>query len=147
MNLAVRRIRLTDLPTLERFEAHMPRPPGIREHHLEVFRSTLEDALSREPEGFLVADSGGMAVGAVVARVRGAHAVTGVLFGRIEALVVSPAHPSVGIGDRLLKEGEAYLRSRGCQTLGVTLRANESTHAELFRNAGYRVAAWELERS
>ncbi len=147
MLIAVRRIRLTDLVLLERFEAHVPRAPAVAQRHMERFRALLENALSHEPGGFLVADVNGEAVGAIVARVLGAQHMTGAPMGRFESVIVSPAHPGQGIGERLLKEGEAYLRSHGCKIITLTLSADSHHAADLYRNAGYKVASWELERA
>jgi ribosomal protein S18 acetylase RimI-like enzyme len=146
MLVAVRRIRLTDLPMLERFEAHTPRPAGVAERYMERYRAMLETALSKEPGGFLVAEHNQETVGAVVARVTGPHPMNGLSSGRIETLTLSPAHPGQGVGERLLKEAEAYLRSHGCRIISLNLPADAGQAGELYRTAGYRVASWELER-
>ena len=69
----------------------------------------LETALTAEPEGLLVADYDGRAIGCAIARVGQPHPLTGLLQGRLEALTVAPGWRSQGIAERLIKEAEAYL--------------------------------------
>jgi GNAT superfamily N-acetyltransferase len=114
---------------------------------MESYRSLLERALTEEPEGLLVADFDGRAIGAAIARVRGTHPVTGEEHGRLEALTVAPAWRAHGIRERLIKEAEAYLKSRGCQVIAVSLPADAGADGELYRAAGFKVASWELEKS
>ncbi len=147
MPLNVRRVKVTDLPVLELLELETLKRFPTRQAWIESFRTLLEDSLSKEPEGLLVADYDGRAIGVAVARVRGPHAFTGQQVGRIEALTVAPAWKSQGIGERLLKEAEAYLKSRGCQVIAVALASDAGADGDVFKQAGYRVSAWELEKS
>ena len=62
-------------------------------------------------------------------------------------LTVAQGWRGQGIGERLLREAEAYLKSREVESLALTLPADAGEDAELFKAAGYRVLGWELERN
>jgi GNAT superfamily N-acetyltransferase len=62
-------------------------------------------------------------------------------------LTVAPAWKEHGIRERLIKEAEAYLKSRGCRLMVTSLRADAGAEGELFKTSGFKVAAWELERA
>jgi|APLak6261679142_1056127.scaffolds.fasta_scaffold00080_34 GNAT superfamily N-acetyltransferase len=147
MPLVVRRVKVQDLSLLESLELETVRSYPTRTRWMETFRSLLERSLTEEPEGLLVADFDGRAIGVAIARVRGTHPVTGEEHGRLEALTVAPAWRAHGIRERLLKEAEAYLKSRGCRLMVTTLRADAAAEGELFKANEFKVAAWELERS
>lgn len=147
MPLAVRRVKVTDLPVLESLELETTKRFPQRTRWLETYRGLLESSLSDEPEGVLVADYDGRAIGAAVAKVRGPHPLTGATLGSIVALTVAPGWKSQGIGERLLREAEAYLKSRGCRVINVTLQSDAGADGELLRQAGFKVSAWELEKT
>ncbi len=147
MPLVVRRVKVLDLPVLEGLEAETVKRFPSRTRWLQTFGQLLEKTLSEEPEGLLVADYDGRAIGGAVARVRGEQALTGAKVGRIEALTVAPGWRTQGVAERLVKEAEAYLKSRGCQVLSVSLPADAGADGELYRAAGFKVASWELEKS
>lgn len=146
MPLVVRRVKVMDLPVLESLEAESSKRFSNRPRWIETYRETLERALSEEPEGLLVADYEGRAVGAAVARLGTAHPLTGVRMGRLEALTIAPGWRGQGVAERLLKEAEAYLKSRGAEVMQVSLPADAGAEGDLFKSGGYRVASWELER-
>jgi ribosomal protein S18 acetylase RimI-like enzyme len=147
MPLVVRRVKVTDIPVLETLELETLKRFPSRLRWLETYRSMLEQSLSDEPEGVLVADYDGRAVGAAIARVRGVHPFTGQPHGRLEALTVAPAWRSQGVAERLIKEAEAYLKSRDCKVMSTRLPADAGADADLYKGAGFSVAAWELERT
>lgn len=147
MPLAVRRVKVTDLPVLESLELETTKRFPSRTRWMETYRALLERALSEEPEGLLVADYDGRAVGAVIARVRGTHPLTGASMGVIEALTVAPAWRTQGVSDRLLAEAQAYLKSRGCQIMAATLEVDAGADAQPFQTGGFRVAGWTLEKA
>lgn len=147
MSLVVRRVKVVDLIALESLEQEVVRAYPARKRWMETYRALLERALTEEPEGLLVADYDGRAVGAAIARQRGAHPLTGEQHGRLEALTVAPAWRHHGVRERLLKEAEAYLKSRGCKRFVTTLPADAGAEGELFKQSGFKVAAWELERT
>ena len=146
MPLAVRRVKVQDLSALESMEADAVRSFPARKAWMESFRNLLERSLSEEPEGLLVADFDGRAVGAAVARVGGTHPVTGEEHGRLEALTVAHAWRAHGIRERLIKEAEAYLKSRGCRLMVTTLRADAGADAAVFKSSGFKGGGGELER-
>lgn len=147
MPLAVRRVKVTDLPVLELLELETAKRFPSRKRWIETFRSMLETSLSEEPEGLLVADYDGRAIGVAVARQSGVHPLTGQSLGRILALSVAPGWKSQGIAERLLRESEAYLKSRGCQVIAFSLPSDAGADGDVFKNAGFKVSAWELEKS
>lgn len=146
MPLVVRRVKVMDIPVLESLELETVKRFPARTRWMETYRQLLEKALSEEPEGLLVADYEGRAVGGAIARVRGAHRLTGATQGRLEALTVAPAWRTQGVAERLLKEAEAYFKSRGCKVMALTLPSDAGADGDLFKASGFRVAAWELER-
>ncbi|MFZ5441608.1 MAG: GNAT family N-acetyltransferase [Myxococcota bacterium] len=147
MPLVVRRVKVQDLQVLESLELETVRSFPARKRWMETFRSLLERTLSEEPEGMLVADFDGRAIGVAIARVRGPHPLTGEESGRLEALTVAPAWRAHGVRERLLKEAEAYLKSRGCRVMASTLPSDAGAEGELYKSNGFRVAAWELEKA
>jgi GNAT superfamily N-acetyltransferase len=147
MPLVVRRVRVMDIPVLESLEQETVKRFPSRTRWMETYRQLMEKALSEEPEGLLVADYEGRAVGGAIARVRGPHPLTGATHGKLEALTVAPAWRGQGIAERLLKEAEAYFKSRGCKVMSHALPADAGADGQLFKANGFTVAAWELERS
>lgn len=146
MPLVVRRVKVMDIPVLESLEQETVKRFPARTRWIETYRQLIEQALSEEPEGLLVADYDGRAVGGAIARVRGAHPHTGATHGRLEALTVAPAWRAHGVAERLLKEAEAYFKSRGCKVMSLSLPSDAGAEGDLFRASGFAVAAWELER-
>lgn len=147
MPLVVRRVKVMDIPVLESLELETVKRFPARTRWIETYRQLIEKALSEEPEGLLIADYEGRAVGAAIARVRGAHPLTGAAQGRLEALTVAPAWRAQGVAERLLKEAEAYFKSRGCKVMSLSLPADAGADGELFKASGFKVSAWELERA
>lgn len=146
MPLVVRRVKVMDIPVLESLEQETVKRFPARTRWMETYRQQIEKALSEEPEGLLVADYEGRAVGGAIARVRGPHPLTGGLQGRVEALTVAPGWRTQGVAERLLKEAEAYFKSRGCKVITVSLPADAGADGDLYKASGFKVAAWELER-
>jgi len=147
MALTVRRLQILDLPALEKTEAERAKRFPERAGALAGFRKQVEQALSREPEGLMIADLDGRIVGLAIARQRGAHPVSGKKHGRVEHLSVTQGPETQGVTTRLLKESEAYLRSRGCEAIYMTLPADDASEAQLLKDAGYRVVAWEVGKT
>lgn len=146
MPLLVRRLKVMDLPALEGIEAgHVQRFPG-RAGWLAGFRRLVERTLSDEPEGLLIADLDGRVVGWAIARQRGTHPISGLTCGHIFHISCLPEVREHGVTSRLLREAEAYLRSRGCEVVQLSLPSDDTADAEALRKSGYRVAGWELER-
>lgn len=147
MNPTVRRPKVIDLPAMEAIEkANLALFPS-RKGYLSSVRTLIERSLAEEPEGVMVAELGGKVVGTAVARTRGAHPFSGLTYGHVLLLSVDPAHQSQKLSERLLRECEAYLRSRGCQEVYLRLPADQNQDAPLYLKSGYAVAAWELQRT
>ncbi len=146
MALLVRRVKVTDLPILEGIEKEsLKRFPG-RVGWMDTYRKSVERALADEPEGILVADSDGQVIGAIIVQQRGKHPVTRQTYGALLGLTLSEKFRGAGIGLRLIKEAEAYLKARGCESLALRLPADAGTDAQLFQDNGFQVVAWELHK-
>ncbi|MBI3181443.1 MAG: GNAT family N-acetyltransferase [Myxococcales bacterium] len=145
--LLIRRLKVSDLPALERIEAESCKKLPGRSGWLSGFRKLLERTVSDEPEGLMIAELDGRVVGSAIARLRGKHPVSGLLYGHIFHLAAAPEAKDQGVSARLLRECEAYLRSRGCEAVHLSVPADDTREAELYRRSGYRVSAWELEKS
>ncbi len=147
MALIVRRVKLQDIPVLEQYEADKLKRFPARAGWLEAYRRIIEKSLSEEPEGILVAEYEGRPIGCAVVRAREQHPVTGLKYGQLMTLTVANGWKGQSVDTRLLRECEAYLRSRGCESVALTLPADAGEDADLFKTAGYRVVGWELERT
>jgi GNAT superfamily N-acetyltransferase len=147
MPLVVRRVKVQDLPILEALEREAVRSLPLRPGWLKHFTLMLDRAITEEPEGMLVADADGKAVGMALVRVLGAHPLTGDEHGRLEVLTIAPGWRAHGVAERLLKEAQAYLKSRNCRLMVTLLRSDLGTDAALFKTEGFAVSGWELERA
>lgn len=146
MALLVRRLKISDFPALEAIEAsHQARLP-TRPSWLQGFRRLIEVTLQEEPEGLMIADSDGAVAGWAVARQRGVHPMTGQQYGHIFHLSVALEQQRKGVGTRLLREAEAYLRSRGCEVIELSMPSDRQDGSDLFKRSGYKLVGWELER-
>src|SRR5262249_37811889 len=115
---------------------------------LDTYRRFVERSLAEEPEGFLVAELNDTVVGGAIARQRGPHPLTGLKHGQLLALTASPAYARYNVGQRLLIEAQAYLKSRGCRSVTLSMPADsEGPEIDLFKNSGFNVVSWELERT
>ena len=146
MSLIVRRVRVQDLPSLERLEVETVKRFPNRKGWLETYGKLIQRALDEEPEGLLVAEVDGHVVGSAIVRQRGPHPINGHAHGQLYSLTVSPPWRTHGVAQRLLKEAEAYLKSRGCTSLHVNVPTDAGEDTEIFKAAGYGVAGWELLR-
>ena len=88
-----------------------------------------------------------MVAGWAAVRQRGIHPMTGLKYGHIFHLSVALEFRRHGAGARLLREAEAYLRARGCESIHLSMPVDDPAIAEIFKQAGYRLFAWELERT
>ncbi len=142
----VRRLKVLDLPVLEQIEAKYVKRFPWRVGWVANFGTLMERSVSEEPEGVMIAELDGEVVGSAIVRQRGVHPISGLTYGHILHLSVTPERLGQGIRDRLLRECEAYLRSRSCQSVQLSLPSDDSEDAQLFKQSGYRIAGWELER-
>ena len=96
-----------------------------------IARPELEAKLARDPELFLVAESGAGAVAAVV---------LGTYDGRrgwILRLAVDPAHRRQGLGGRLVAELERRLRALGCPRANLMVLPDNEGGLRFWRSLGY----------
>ena len=147
MTVFVRRLRVPDLPRLEQIESELLKDYPSRPGWMRSFRKLVEQTLSEEPEGLLLAEVDGQVQGWAAVRQRGIDPMSGLRYGHIFHLSVARQARRQGIGERLLKEAEAYLRSRGCESVHLSMPVDDPATADVFKRAGYRLLAWELERT
>jgi ribosomal protein S18 acetylase RimI-like enzyme len=148
VSLIVRRLKVMDIPVLEALEKEaVDRHPG-RIGWLDTYRRVVERSLAEEPEGFLVAELNEKVIGGAIARLRGPHPLTGQKHGQLMSLTASPAYARYNVGQRLLAEAQAYLKSRGCKSVTIWIPTDSGANeVDLFKNSGFNVVSWELERS
>lgn len=125
-DIVLRAARDDDLPALLALEAQFPgdRMPARQ------FRRHLHSATAR----IQVAQCGDALVAASVLffRARSTRA-------RLYSLIVAAAARGRGIAARLLADGEHAARARGCQRMGLEVRADNHAAIALYQGAGYRV--------
>lgn len=80
--------------------------PGIQIRRSDEPQEILKK-LQRDPDLFLVAESGGKIIGCVIGGFDGRR-------GMMYHLAVAPDHRRLGVGDALMNELEARLRAKGC---------------------------------
>lgn len=146
MALFVRRLRIADLPLLEEIEAAHEKASPDRKGWLERVRKLIMLALSDEPEGLLIADLDGKVVGWAAARQRQLHPLTDDGVGHILHVSVAPQVRKQGIGQRLMRECEAYLRTHGCVGVRISVTSNDVASERLVKKAGYAVTSHDLYR-
>lgn len=147
MPLLVRRVKVEDMPRVELLASDEAKRFAARGGWLSTARRQLEKALSDEPQGILLADYDGRVVGVAVVRHQGTHPVSGLRHGTLQLLVVAQGWRTQGVAARLLREAEAYCKARGAEVLTLQLPADAGEDADVFKESGYQVAGWELERS
>ena len=146
MPLFVRRLRISDLPRLEEIEARHENESPTRKGWQSRVRKLIELALSDEPEGLLIADQDGKVVGWAAARQRPLHPLSTEGVGHVLHISVSADARRSGIGARLLRECEAYLRARGCSGIRISVRVDDTASQQLMKKLGYSAAYADLER-
>lgn len=146
MAVFVRRLKVQDLPRLEQIETELVSAYPSRPEWLKSYRRLVEQTLSEEPEGLMIAEADDVVAGWAAVRQRGVHPMSGLKYGHIFHISVARAYRRRGIGERLLREAEAYLRSRGCDSVQLSMPVDDPTQADMFKRAGYGLFAWELQR-
>ncbi len=122
----VRRAGRSDLERLVELEASFP---GDR-----LKRSALVRLLGRDSAQVWVADAGGAIVADAVVLFR-----KGFASARLYSLVVQPASRGRGMARVLLDHAEAGARERGCVSMRLEVREDNTPAVELYRKRGYEV--------
>lgn len=122
----VRRCREPDLPAVlalweEERSRHASRPDRIED---------LEDLLEGSPAALLVAERDGEIVGTLIAAWDGWR-------GNMYRLAVRGACRRQGVGLRLIRAGEAYLRSRGARRVTALVAFDDEQAGRFWDAAGY----------
>jgi ribosomal protein S18 acetylase RimI-like enzyme len=84
------------------------------------------------PEWFLVAESAGVIVGAVMAGYEGHR-------GWINYLAVCPDHRRAGLGRKLMAEAERGLRAAGCPKINLQVRPENQAAIAFYERVGFSV--------
>jgi ribosomal protein S18 acetylase RimI-like enzyme len=92
----------------------------------------IENKLRVQPELLLVGELAGTIVGAVMAGFDGVR-------GWIYHLAILPAHRRRGFATQLVRSAEQRLRSLGCPTVNLQVRATNQDVVEFYRSVGYQV--------
>jgi ribosomal protein S18 acetylase RimI-like enzyme len=71
---------------------------------------------------------------------------TGERYGYINNVYVAPTQRGGGLGRELMRQADAFFRSRGIKRARLTVTSSNDVAAELYRNCGYEVARWEMEK-
>jgi ribosomal protein S18 acetylase RimI-like enzyme len=95
-------------------------------------RKDIARKLRVNPEWFLVAESGGRIVGAVMAGYEGHR-------GWINYLAVDPARRRAGLGRALMAEAERVLRSAGCPKINLQVRPENRDVVAFYEAIGFSV--------
>ena len=90
----------------------------------------IDRKLAVDPEGFLVAETEGAVVGAVMVGYDGHR-------GWIQYLAVHPDHQRTGVGKQLLEVGISELRSRGCPKINLQVRRSNKAVIEFYERHGF----------
>jgi len=92
----------------------------------------IDGKLAHHPELLLVAEVGGLIVGAVIAGFDGVR-------GWIYHLAVAPAHRRCGIASRLMRAAADGLRGLGCAKINLQVRAANAAAVAFYRALGYEI--------
>ena len=90
----------------------------------------IDGTLAHHPELLLVAEAGGLVVGAVIAGFDGVR-------GWIYHLAVAPAHRRRGIATRLMRAAADGLSGLGCAKINLQVRATNAAAVAFYRALGY----------
>lgn len=125
-DLSLRRARLADLMALVRLEECFPSDRLSRRNFRHLLKHGNADVWVGEAQGALV--------GNVVLFYR-RHAQVA----RIYSLVVHPGHQRRGIARILMQAAESAAVIRGCHTMRLEVRADNTAAIALYRRMGYGV--------
>jgi ribosomal protein S18 acetylase RimI-like enzyme len=126
--VSIRAFRETDRPQLvQLWTAVFPGDPPRN-----APERMIDGKLSHHPELLLVAEVGGLVVGAVIAGFDGVR-------GWIYHLAVSPAHRRRGIATGLMRAAEGGLRGVGCAKINLQVRATNEGVVAFYRTLGYEL--------
>jgi N-acetylglutamate synthase len=126
-NITIKRLTANDYDALLRIwaVAGLPYKPFGRDS-----RDNLAIEMDRAETGFLGAFVDDRLAGAVLATWDGRK-------GWINRLAVDPDYRSRGIGERLIREGEAFLESLGASIIACLIEEHNLPSMSLFQKTGY----------
>lgn len=95
---------------------------------------SLRTLIAHNPKALIVAEDGGRVVGSVVAAWDGWR-------GSIYRLTVTPTHRRLGLGTRLLREAESYLKAVGAKRLQAIVVATDVMAVDFWETS-----TWDRQR-
>jgi ribosomal protein S18 acetylase RimI-like enzyme len=93
-------------------------------------RKDIRRKLRVRPDLFLVAETAGVVIGAVMVGYEGHR-------GWISYLGVDPDHRRQGVGRALMTEAERLLRAEGCPKINLQIRTSNVQAIEFYRRIGF----------
>ncbi len=103
--------------------------PGIQLRRSDE-PAEIKKKLQRDPDLFLVAESQGKIVGAVLGGFDGRR-------GLVYHLAVAPACRRSGLGKRLMEELECRLRQKGCIRIYLLVTRDNNAAMQFYEDAGW----------
>ena len=145
MKATIRRATAADLPALgllweEFMDYHRDIDPNYArvDDATERWFSFIEPKFDDEDWRFLVAECDSGLVGFVCAMIREHPPVfRSTRHGYIESIAVAGAHRRQGIGRRLMREAELWLRSKGITEINANIDARNPKSLGLFNSRGF----------
>lgn len=103
-------------------------------------RRSFRRLLSSPTAAFVLAETAGNIAGYVLVFFR-----RGSLHGRIYSLAVGLEYRGQGLGEQLMLAAEKLAVGRGCQTIGLEVRSDNTSAANLYRRLGYILQGRRLQ--
>ena len=91
----------------------------------------IQRKLAVQADMFLVGCADGQVIASVMAGYDGHR-------GWINYLAVHPQHQRAGIGERMMDEAEARLRTLGCPKINLQVRSSNATVIEFYKHIGFK---------
>ena len=125
MHVEIRSAQRQHIPALLELWRSAGTPAGVSDSE-----QGLRQLLEGDAQALLVAESGGVVIGSLIAAWDGWR-------GNLYRLAVLPEHRRRGVARALLAEGERRLLARGALRLCAIVDGEDAGALELWRSAGY----------
>ncbi|NPA32806.1 MAG: GNAT family N-acetyltransferase [Aquificae bacterium] len=138
-DVTIRRVKEEDIPKL--VELYLKAYKGLEEYaytHPKDVKSYMEWLVRRDPEGFLVAETGGKPVGFIGADANWFSRREGKLVGAVHEIVVDPEYRSRGIGKALMRSALDYFKKRGRDTAELWVGDKNTRAINFYKKLGFR---------
>jgi ribosomal protein S18 acetylase RimI-like enzyme len=132
MRVEIRSAEHRHVPALLELWRSAGMPPGATDSE-----QGLQRLLESDSQALLVAESGGVMIGSLIAAWDGWR-------GNLYRLAVHPEHRRRGVARALLAEGERRLQTLGALRLSAIVDGHDAGALELWRSAGYERQARQV---